>query len=118
MKTFEEVTKESTCQKRITICEIINEEGFLLARESNRCDPEGGTCHRIGLVQTKENYDLNSHCNWTHAEIMTIRALPEGSKPYQAIIYGHQFFCDNCENELRKVGVTVFEQRTRYPKTA
>ena len=109
MKSIQEVAKQSTCQKRVTVCEIFNEDNECLARESNRCSPEGGTCHRLGLIQGKDNYDVNSHCNWTHAEINTIKALPENCKPHRAVIYGHDFFCDNCENELRKVGVTIFE---------
>lgn len=108
-KSFTEVQKESTCQKRTTVCEIYDESGNLLARESNRCNPEGGTCHRLEINQEKANYDKESQCNWTHAEINAIAALPKDSKPFQAVIYGHTFFCDACEEALRKVGVTHFK---------
>ena len=108
-KSFTEVQKESTCQKRTTVCEILDEKGTLLARESNRCNPEGGTCHRLEVNQDKTNYDKESQCNWTHAEINAIAALPKDCKPFQAIIYGHTFFCDACEDALKKVGVTHFK---------
>jgi deoxycytidylate deaminase len=105
MKTFKEAIEESTCQKRATVCEIYDANWILLSRESNRCNPEGGTCHRLGLVQNKDNYDKDSHCNWTHAEINAIAALPEGSTPFEAIVYGHNFACQNCENALKAAGV-------------
>lgn len=106
-----DASKKSTCQKRITVCEIYDKNDILLSCESNRCDPEGGTCHRLGLVQNKNNYDVSSHCNWTHAEIMAIQALPSGSQPHKVIVYGHTFLCDNCERELKGVGVEKFETK-------
>jgi deoxycytidylate deaminase len=109
MKTFLEVKLESTCQKRVTVVEIFDKEGKLLSRESNRCDPNNGECSRIGVVQNKDNYDVHSTCNWTHAEIMAIQALPEGSKPYMAVLYGHSFYCTPCEQALRDVGVVEFK---------
>jgi hypothetical protein len=109
MNEFEKARQNSTCQKRITICEIYDKEGVLLACESNRCDPSGGTCHRLGLVQSKEGYDVTSHCNWTHAEVMTIGKLKEGDRPYRSVIHGHDFYCDSCEEALRRVGVEVLE---------
>jgi len=108
MKTIEQVKTESTCLKRVTVCEIYDDKNNLLARESNRYNPPNGNCVRIGLVQSKENYDKES-CNWTHAEINAIKALPPESEPYKAVIIGHSFFCDNCETELKKVGVKIFE---------
>lgn len=114
---------ESTCQKRRTVCEIYDLDWNLLSRESNRCDP-GGTCHRLGLVQGKGNYDSLSSCNWTHAEIMAIKALPAGSRPYRAVIHGHNFYCDACEKALREIRVQIlhvsvsdFEKR-EYLRTA
>lgn len=109
MKTFEEVYKESTCQKRVTVVEIYNKEGNLLSRESNRCEPEGKVCHRLGLVQNKKNYDVLSSCNWTHAEINAIKSLKPEDKPYKSILYGHNFYCDNCENKLKEKGIKIFE---------
>ncbi len=109
LKSFDFVTTQSTCQKRVIVCEIYDAQGVLLARESNRCNPEGGTCHRLGLVQAKEGYDVNSSCNWTHAEINALAALPAGAQPHKAVVYGHTFFCSPCEQALRDVGVVLFE---------
>lgn len=109
MKKFDEVYKESTCQKRVTITEIYDKKGTLLSRASNRCNPEGGFCHRLETKQTKDEYPIESSCNWTHSEIMAIKSLPDNCNPYKAICYGHTFFCDNCENELKKIGVVEFE---------
>jgi len=109
IKSIEDAKTESTCQKRIIVCEIFDVDGKLLARESNRCEPEGETCHRIGVVQAKEGYDVNSSCNWTHAEIMAINALPNNSRPYKAVISGHDFYCDACEEALKNIGVEILE---------
>jgi deoxycytidylate deaminase len=109
MKTTAEAIKESTCQKRVVVCELYGADNVLLARESNRCSPEGGICHRLGLSQSKENYDKESSCNWTHAEINALNSLPQGATPYRAVIHGHSFFCDACQEALGKAGVKVFE---------
>jgi len=108
LKTFEEAIQESTCQKRITVCEIYDADGKLLSRESNRCSPEGDVCCRLGVIQTKDNYDKESSCNWIHAEIMAINAL-KGGVPENAILYGHDFLCDNCEEALKGIGVKVIK---------
>lgn len=105
MKTLQEVKSESTCQKRVTVCEIFDKDGKLLSRESNRCNPDGGMCHRLGIVQDKNNYDTDSHCNWTHAEINAIANLPIGASPFKAVLHGHSFYCDACESALKSVGV-------------
>ena len=105
-KTLKYTASESTCQKRQTICDIYDEQGVLLSRESNRCNPTGGTCHRIGVVQQKDT----SSCNWVHAEINAIYKLPNKSKPYRALLYGHSFYCDACETALKKAGVVVLEK--------
>jgi hypothetical protein len=109
IRNFEDVRSESTCKKRITVVELYDKNDVLLSRESNRCSPPNGVCSRIGVSQTKSNYDVESTCNWTHAEIMALQALPEGSKPYKSVLYGHSFYCDFCENALRTAGVEVLE---------
>jgi len=108
MKSFEDVLAESTCQKRKTVCELYDADGNLLSRESNRCNPDG-ICHRLGVVQGKDNYDKSSNCNWTHCEINAIKSLPKDNKPIKAILYGHDFYCDKCEDALRLAGVKIFE---------
>lgn len=108
-KEFIQAYHESTCQKRVTVVALLDKDGNVLSRESNRCNPDGGTCHRLGIVQNVNNYDVHSSCNWTHAEIMAIKALPEGARPYKAILYGHDFYCQTCENALKAAGVEEFE---------
>jgi deoxycytidylate deaminase len=105
IKPKEEVVSESTCQKRVTMCEIFDSAGNLLARESNRCSPSGGICHRIGVTNTKQDYPRESYCNWTHAEINAINALNTLDNPHKAILYGHTFLCDNCEAALKAAGI-------------
>jgi deoxycytidylate deaminase len=111
MKTIEQAAAESTCLKRITVCEIYDEMSNLLARESNRCEPPGGVCCRMGVVSAKEGYPEHSTCNWTHAEEMAIRALLDRSEPHVAVIYGHDFPCPSCEAKLRAAGVEHIEMR-------
>lgn len=107
--SLKQALEQSTCQKRPVVCDILDAAGNLIARGSNRCSPEGGTCHRLGLVQGKEGYDVNSHCNWSHAEIQAIASLTGKAQPHKAVLYGHTFFCDACEAELKKIGVTEFQ---------
>lgn len=114
MKTHEEVAKEGTCQKRLTITEIYDENDVLLARESNRCNPDGGICHRMNITQSKAEYSVDSSCNWIHSEINAINALPKNCRPHKAICYGHTFFCDSCESALKRVGVTVFQIKEHF----
>ena len=105
IQEFNQVVAESTCKKRITVCEIYDKDYNLLSRESNRCDPEKGICSRVGVIQKKQNYEIHSQCNWTHAEIRAINSLPSESKPYVSILYGHEFYCDTCEDALKAAGV-------------
>jgi deoxycytidylate deaminase len=112
MKTIHEVAAESTCQKRRVVCELLNDSGERLAIESNRCNPPDGTCVRIGIVSTREGYPVHSECNWTHAEIMALRAINRtAEKPFRAIIYGHNFPCSACELALQVAGVRHIELR-------
>lgn len=98
----------STCQKRKVACVLVSRNGRVVSYGVNTCQPEGGVCHRLGLVQSKENYDVNSNCNWIHAEIDAIKNLPDGYKPFMAYLYGHDFFCGECEKALEAKGVEIF----------
>lgn len=106
IEDFELVVAESTCQKRVVVCELYDDQGVLLSRQSNRCNPANGICSRLNIVQNKESYDVHSTCNWTHAEIMAIQNLPENSNPVTAILYGHDFYCGSCEEALKSIGIT------------
>lgn len=104
MKSFNQAAKESTCLKRVTVCEIYS-DFVLLARESNRCEPPNGECSRLGLSNAKSEYPSSCSCSWKHAEIRAIAALPSNCSPELAIIFGHDFPCPDCEGALRKAGV-------------
>lgn len=105
MKTLSQAAKESTCQKRIVVCILYDASGTPLAVESNRCSPAGGTCQRVGISNGQADYPVESTCNWTHAEIMALNALPKDAKPYAAVVYGHDFPCPTCEKALRAAGI-------------
>ncbi len=107
IKPWVTVIAESTCLKRVTVCELYAADGSLLARESNRCDPPNGLCCRIGVSNGKSDYPSHTNCNWTHAEVMALRSC-EGV-PVKAIIYGHDFACPDCEDKLKARGVTSIE---------
>lgn len=111
MKSWNEVAAESTCLKRITVCELFDADGILLARESNRCDPPDGKCCRLGTQNGQADYPSHSDCRWTHAEVMALRACK--GKPGHAVVYGHDFVCPDCDTALRAAGVGVI---TVFPK--
>lgn len=111
MTSFEQAVTESTCRKRIVVCELYDAEGTLLARASNRCNPPGGICARMERQDGQATYPTHSECGWTHAEVMAVAALTAGISPTRAILYGHDFPCPACEDALRKAGVIDIEVR-------
>lgn len=113
------VLPKSTCQKRSVVCVLLNAQNRIISYGVNSCNPEGGTCHRLGLVQDKSNYDHSSNCRWVHAEIDALKHLLHGEEytPYKAVLYGHEFFCLDCENELKKQGVVEFQILTTLDPT-
>ncbi len=111
-KSFISVVAESTCLKRVTVCELFNADGRLIARESNRCNPPNGICARATVRQGKEGYAVTAECNWAHAEA---RALDECiGNPVTAIVYGHDFACPECERKLRAAGVADIQIIPKY----
>lgn len=108
-----EAALESTCRKRVVVCELYDIHGKLIACESNRCDPPGGQCTRMGVVNGQADYPAESTCNWTHAEIMALQAVGSSNAPHRAVIYGHDFPCPRCEASLRAAGVVVIEVENR-----
>lgn len=111
VKSHVVAASQSTCQKRLVICEIYDINGQLIARESNRCKPGDEGCHRLKKSQDKENYSEESDCGWIHAEINAIESAKKNAKdaiPYRAILYGHNFICFACEKALNEFGVYKF----------
>jgi deoxycytidylate deaminase len=100
----------STCQKRVVVCALFDVDDRLVACESNRCSPDGGTCHRLNLVSVKDNYPSTSECNWQHAEIRAILAAQQPA--IRAIVFGHSFPCPTCEAALQDFGVEQIEIRS------
>jgi deoxycytidylate deaminase len=96
------IAKESTCQKRSVVCVLLDKNNQPVAVESNRCAPEG-VCPRLSIITNKANYPADT-CNSEHAEVRAMKLAKR--LPETAIIYGHTFFCDDCENFLRGMGVT------------
>lgn len=94
------------CLKRKVVCKLFDRAGNLISEGVNQCDPEGGKCARIGIKEGKENYS-GIGCNSTHAEEIAIQKL-DGKIPYKAILTGHDFYCDPCEQKLREKGVKEF----------
>ena len=103
---------QSTCQKRVTVVALFDVDGKLLSIGSNRCDPPGGVCERLGITNAKADYPSAS-CNWVHAEVMALGSLPLGSLPHEAVLWGHDFFCGECEKALRARGVEVLRVSDR-----
>lgn len=97
---------QSTCQKRVTVVALFDVGGELLSVGTNRCNPPAGICERLGVANAKADYPVAS-CNWVHAEVMALGSLPLSAIPFEAVLYGHDFFCDECEKALRARGVEV-----------
>lgn len=104
-KSLQVAASESTCAKRVTVCALYDGEGNLLAVESNRCSPPGRVCGRLDVANTKQDYPSTASCNWEHAERRALAALPAGSAPRQAVLHGHDFYCNECEAALVAAGV-------------
>lgn len=103
------VATESTCKKRPVVCILLSKDGRVVSSGANTCDPPNGFCTRLGMSQDKENYDITSTCNWSHSEIQAIANIPAGFKAYKAVLKGHDFFCQPCEDKLKEIGVEEFE---------
>jgi deoxycytidylate deaminase len=94
--------QKSTCQKRSVVCILLDKDNELVAAESNRCSPDSFFCPRLSLTTTKANYPADT-CNSEHAEVRAMKVAKR--LPKTAIIFGHTFFCDDCEGFLRGMGV-------------
>jgi deoxycytidylate deaminase len=101
-RTLEQVANQSTCQKRAVVCVLLDKDDKIVSIQSNRCSPDG-VCPRLSRFSTKENYPPDT-CNSEHAEVRAMKLAKR--MPKTAIIFGHTFFCDDCEIFLRGMGVT------------
>ena len=96
---------QSTCRKRAVVCILKDRHGNVLSMGANHCAPLGGRCAREGQSNGKADYPMSATCNWTHAKINAISALPVGARPIRAELWGHDFFCDPCQLALEAAGI-------------
>jgi site-specific DNA-cytosine methylase len=101
---------QSTCKKRAVVCAIVDKDDNLLSVSANRCEPEG-VCERLDTVSSEDEYPKECSCNWTHAEMGAISQLKEDDEPHKAMVWGHEFICGHCKNELHSRGIEEFEVR-------
>lgn len=95
----------STCHKRATVCVLLDEDNEVVSVAANTCDPAEGVCQRLGVHQTQQEYDVESTCNWEHAEARALDQLPEEVQPTTAVVLGHDFVCPTCDEKLKARGV-------------
>lgn len=95
----------STCLKRSVTCVMVDGNGEVLAVESNQCSPPDGICPRLDLTTSKENFPPTTYCQSEHAEVRALKL----SKllPKKAYLFGHKFFCDDCERLLKSYGIEL-----------
>lgn len=96
------------CEKRTVICRLYDANGVLLSQGRNHCDPPGGKCQRLGLIEMEQGY-RGKGCGSVHAEVDAIAKLPEGTKPLNATLEGHDFACRDCLSALHRAGVVLLE---------
>lgn len=98
------------CLKQQTRCVIEREDGRVY-EATNSCDVSGDVCPRVSAgSKTGEDYHL---CQSRHAEA-NCAALAEESRdvPGKATLYGHTYFCKDCQDALRAANVNIFEVAT------
>ena len=108
----------STCQKRIVVCVLLDDESVIRV-SSNRCTPFTGACTRLDDVTAQAHYPMITDCRSEHAEARAIHRstwpLPHAERT--AVILGHTFPCEPCETALRNVGVSQIYVIPDYPGT-
>ena len=112
------LAKTSTCLKRSVVCVILDQNDNVLGFGANYCAPDNGICPRLGIYQNKAEYSDFS-CNWEHAEVRAVKSISDqailnGRVPMKAIVVGHDFCCPNCEETLKRLGVTAEVIPTGY----
>ena len=91
---------KSSCLKAKVACCIMHGDRIITV-QTNECSPPEGVCRRRNV---KGNYDL---CNSVHAEFKCAKSMKaEDVTGGIAYLAGRSYACDNCKDELRKVGVS------------
>jgi hypothetical protein len=95
------------CLKQRTRCVIITDHATYEA--TNACAVDGlDVCPRVTAgCATGTGYEL---CGSTHAEAnaAALKTACGDTSPGIAVLYGHDYFCRECQHALAAVNVTVF----------
>lgn len=97
------------CLKQRTRCEIVfaDPTGTWEYEATNECAADGcDECPRVTAgSKTGEDYHL---CGSTHAEANAAALVPAWRTGGTAFLYGHDWFCRDCQHALTRVGVSTF----------
>lgn len=96
------------CLKQKTRCIIVRDNGLVVADETNACTEVGGLteCPRVtACCETGEGYHL---CGSVHAEARAAMSAGHSTIPGTAYLYGHTWFCKDCQDALVAVNVRTF----------
>lgn len=105
MNIINALSQLSNCQKRATACVLFDAENRPAGFGWNFCAPPVSGCARLKMSQSKAGY-TGTECETIHAEIMAIRSAHPKRPPVSAVLYGHDFICQQCEDALRNFGIT------------
>lgn len=95
------------CLKQKTRCVIVRADGRRY-EATNLCAADGmDVCPRVTAeCKTGTGYEL---CGSTHAEANAAAlAKKSADVPGEAWLFGHTWFCGDCQHALTAVGVTTF----------
>lgn len=90
---MKEIKSKCTCYNHFVVCVLFDRKGSVISRETRRCKPEAPYCH-----ETDE-------CNVIPAEVMALYAVPQGCKPYKALIAGKNEIRSREKEYLHESGV-------------
>ena len=98
------------CLKQRTRCEIVfaHPGGTWEYEATNECDVDCDECPRVTAgSKTGEDYHL---CGSTHAEANAAAKVPDHAHGGggTAFLFGHDWFCRDCQHALTDAGVTTF----------
>jgi len=95
------------CLKQLTKCVIVRADGRRY-EATNACAVDGlNVCPRVTAgCKTGEGYEL---CGSTHAEANAAKlAMESADVKGEAFLYGHTWFCKECQDALSAANVKTF----------
>ena len=98
-----------TCAKKTVVCKIIGARGETYIG-TNDCDNPQPVCPRApGEDYTK----CETVCQQRgHAEIQALRAAGDDARAGIAILEGHTYFCQHCQEALFDAGISLIGVRS------